>query len=77
VADTGTGINPEIAQQLFQPFVTSKVNGMGVDLSICRTIIETHGGRISAGPNDGGGTVFEFIIPFAEAEAGHARQDQQ
>jgi two-component system, LuxR family, sensor kinase FixL len=77
VADTGTGIIPEIAQQLFQPFVTSKANGMGVGLSICRTIIEAHGGRISAGPNDGGGTVFQFTIPFAEAETGHERQDQQ
>src|SRR5215475_9602785 len=65
VADTGSGIAPEIAQQLFQPFVTSKANGMGVGLSICRTIIEAHGGRITAGPNEGGGTVFEFTIPFA------------
>lgn len=68
VADTGTGINPEIAQQLFQPFVTSKRNGMGVGLSICRTIIESHGGRISARPKEGGGTVFEFTLPFAEPE---------
>jgi two-component system sensor kinase FixL len=73
VADTGTGIDPEIAQHLFQPFVTSKANGMGVGLSICRTIIEAHGGRISAGPNDGGGTIFEFTLPFAEPEAGHER----
>ena len=70
VADTGAGINPEIAQHLFQPFVTSKANGMGVGLSICRTIIEAHGGRITARPNDGGGTVFEFTLPFAEPEAG-------
>jgi two-component system, LuxR family, sensor kinase FixL len=73
VADTGTGINPEIALHLFQPFVTSKANGMGVGLSICRTIIEAHGGRISAGPNDGGGTIFEFTLPFAELETGHER----
>jgi two-component system sensor kinase FixL len=70
VADTGAGINPEISQHLFQPFVTSKANGMGVGLSICRTIIEAHGGRITARPNDGGGTVFEFTLPFAEPEAG-------
>src|SRR6478609_8855449 len=68
VADTGTGMNPEIAKHLFQPFVTSKPNGMGVGLSICRTIIEAHGGRISARANDGGGTVFEFTLPFAEPE---------
>jgi len=67
VADTGTGIDPEIAQQLFQPFVTSKPNGMGVGLSICRTIIESHGGRISARPKEEGGTAFEFTLPFAEA----------
>jgi two-component system, LuxR family, sensor kinase FixL len=68
IADTGAGISPEIAQHLFQPFITSKANGMGVGLSICRTIIEAHGGRISARPNEGGGTVFEFTLPFAEPE---------
>jgi two-component system sensor kinase FixL len=73
VVDTGTGINPEIAQHLFRPFVTSKVDGMGVGLSICRTIIEAHGGRISAAPNNGGGTIFEFTLPFAELEVGHER----
>lgn len=69
VADTGTGISPEIAEHLFQPFITSKANGMGVGLSICRTIIEAHGGRIAARPKEGGGTVFEFTLPFAEPEA--------
>ncbi len=69
VADTGAGIGPEIAPHLFQPFITSKANGMGVGLSICRTIIEANGGRISARPNEGGGTVFEFTLPFAEPEA--------
>ncbi|HUO00039.1 MAG TPA: PAS domain S-box protein [Bradyrhizobium sp.] len=73
VADTGSGIAPDIAQQLFQPFVTSKANGMGVGLSICRTIIEGHGGSISAKPNDGGGTIFEFTLPFAERETGDGR----
>jgi two-component system, LuxR family, sensor kinase FixL len=70
VADTGTGISPEIARHLFQPFVTSKADGMGIGLSISRTIIEAHGGRISAKPNDDGGTIFEFTLPFAEREAG-------
>ena len=73
VTDTGTGIAPEIAKHLFQPFVTSKANGMGVGLSICRTIIEAHGGRISASPHEGGGTAFEFTLPFAESEADHER----
>jgi two-component system sensor kinase FixL len=71
VTDTGTGISPEIAQHLFEPFVTSKPNGMGVGLSICRTIIEAHGGRISADSNKGGGTIFEFTIPLADAEESH------
>jgi two-component system, LuxR family, sensor kinase FixL len=71
VTDTGTGIAAEITKHLFQPFVTSKSNGMGVGLSICRTIIEAHGGRISARPNEGGGTAFEFTLPFAESEASH------
>src|SRR5664279_3642352 len=55
VADTGPGIAEEITQQLFQPFVTTKRQGMGVGLSISRTIIDAHGGRIWAEPNVGGG----------------------
>jgi two-component system sensor kinase FixL len=73
VMDSGTGIAPEIAEHLFRPFVTSKPNGLGVGLSICRTIIEAHGGRIIVRANDGGGTVFEFTLPFTETEAGHER----
>jgi two-component system sensor kinase FixL len=62
VVDTGPGIAPEISSQLFQPFVTTKRHGMGVGLSICRTIIEAHGGRIWVEPNPGGGTVFRFTV---------------
>ena len=68
VADTGTGIAPEIAPQLFQPFITSKRNGMGVGLSISRTIIEAHGGRLWAEPNPGGGTIFRLTLRTAELE---------
>lgn len=63
VADTGPGIAPEVADRLFQPFVTSKAAGMGVGLSISRTIVEAHGGRIWAEPAPGGGTVFNFTLP--------------
>jgi two-component system sensor kinase FixL len=62
VADTGPGIAPEIAAQLFQPFVTTKPNGMGVGLSISRTIIEAHGGRLWAEPNPKGGTIFGLTL---------------
>jgi two-component system sensor kinase FixL len=63
VADTGPGIPPEIAAHLFQPFFTTKPHGMGVGLSICRTIIDSHGGQISVSPNpDGGGARFSFTL---------------
>jgi two-component system sensor kinase FixL len=62
VADTGPGIAPEVMARLFQPFVTTKAQGMGVGLSISRTIIEAHGGRLSAEPNPGGGTLFRLTL---------------
>ena len=62
VADTGCGIPPEIASQLFKPFVTTKRQGMGIGLSISRTIIESHGGQITVEPNPGGGTIFCFTL---------------
>ncbi|MFZ0423325.1 MAG: PAS domain S-box protein [Xanthobacteraceae bacterium] len=73
VADTGGGIAPEISAQLFQPFVTTKRHGMGVGLSISRTIIEAHGGSITQQPNPGGGTVFSLTLPaVTKDEAGDA-----
>lgn len=68
VADTGSGIAPEIGAQLFQPFVTTKRQGMGVGLSISRTIIEAHGGSIAPRPNPGGGTIFCFTLPAVSKE---------
>jgi two-component system sensor kinase FixL len=62
VRDTGCGLAPEIADQLFQPFATTKPHGMGIGLSISRTIIEGHEGRIWAEPNAGGGTAFRFTL---------------
>jgi two-component system sensor kinase FixL len=68
IADTGSGIDPEIAQHLFQPFVTNKRQGMGVGLSISRTIIDSHGGRIWAESNSAGGTTFRFTLPAVVEE---------
>ena len=62
VADSGSGIAPEVAEQLFQPFITTKRHGMGVGLSISRTIVEAHGGRIWVEPNPTGGTIFHFTL---------------
>lgn len=67
VEDTGSGISPEVAAQLFRPFVTSKQTGMGVGLSICRTIVEGQGGRIWFEPRPDGGTALHFTLPSAGA----------
>jgi len=62
ISDTGTGISDAVAGQLFEPFVTTKHEGMGVGLSISRTIVEAHGGRIWVEPTPGGGTTFFFTV---------------
>jgi two-component system, LuxR family, sensor kinase FixL len=63
VTDTGGGVPPEIAARLFQPFVTTKPEGMGIGLSVCRTIVEAHGGRLWLEPNPAGGSGFHFSLP--------------
>ena len=69
VSDTGPGLAPEVASRLFQPFTTTKGKGMGIGLTICQSIIEAHGGRIWATPNDGGGVSFHLVLPTVKAEA--------
>ncbi|MCW5745378.1 MAG: PAS domain S-box protein [Alphaproteobacteria bacterium] len=64
VSDTGPGIAADVAAKLFQPFVSTKTGGMGIGLSICRSIIQSHGGDIRALPNPAGvGTTFTFTLP--------------
>ncbi len=69
VVDSGPGIAPEIADRLFQPFVTTKKAGMGLGLSICREIVEAHRGRLSAAPAPSGGTVFRLTLPMPPEES--------
>ena len=71
VADNGGGIDPEIRDRLFQPFVTTKRRGMGIGLSLCRTIINSHGGEITTEPNPDRGTVFRFTLRGASPEELH------
>ncbi len=68
ISDTGTGISPDIAAQLFQPFITTKPHGLGVGLSISRTIVESHGGLITVEPNPQGGTIFRFTVRAVSQE---------
>jgi signal transduction histidine kinase len=67
VRDTGTGLDPRIGDHVFDAFYTTKPGGMGMGLSICRSIVQNHGGRLWAEANDGPGTTFRFTVPRAPA----------
>jgi len=70
VADVGPGIAPEVQSKLFTPFFTTKSEGMGLGLSLCRTVVEQHGGQLVFESNPPQGTIFRFTLPLAEpAEA--------
>lgn len=68
VADSGPGIDPAVQEQLFKPFTSTKGRGMGMGLSICRSIVEAHGGSLLAEPGETGGTVFRFTLMRALQE---------
>ncbi len=70
IVDTGRGLPDEVKQHLFEPFATTKSEGLGVGLSISRSIIEAHYGKIWAEANPGGGTRFSFTLPLADKEIG-------
>ena len=77
VCDNGKGIDPSVADRLFEPFVTTKSDGMGLGLLITRSIVENHGGRIWSTPNPDHGSTFTFTLPVAERKrAGTSRSAQ-
>jgi signal transduction histidine kinase len=66
VADYGTGIDQESINRIFDTFYTTKAHGMGMGLSICRSIVEAHGGTLSASPSHPYGSIFEIQLPAAK-----------
>jgi signal transduction histidine kinase len=69
VRDSGSGIDPANRERVFQSFYTTKAAGTGMGLSVCRSIIEAHGGRLWADANEPRGAVFRFALPRANLEA--------
>jgi len=75
VEDTGPGIDPADADRIFEPFFTTKPSGMGMGLSICRTIVEAHGGHLWASPRSPYGTIFRLTVPATAESSPESRQD--
>jgi signal transduction histidine kinase len=69
VHDSGPGIDPGNLQRVFEPFYTTKTGGIGMGLSICRSIISGHGGRLWVSPNEPRGAVFQFTLPAAREDS--------
>ena len=67
VRDAGPGIDPEHAAQVFEPFYTTKSDGLGIGLSISRSIVEAHGGKLWVSPTSRTGAIFRFSLPVREA----------
>jgi signal transduction histidine kinase len=72
VRDSGPGLDPRSVERLFEAFYTTKPDGMGMGLAICRSIIEAHGGRLWATANEPRGAVFQFTIPIERNETNSA-----
>ena len=72
VEDSGTGLDPSTLERIFAPFYTTKPTGMGMGLSICRSILQSHGGRLWVTAKDSPGTVFHFTLPTYHEEESHA-----
>jgi two-component system, LuxR family, sensor kinase FixL len=69
VMDSGPSVDPKVVKKMFQPFFTTKSSGMGMGLSICQTIVEAHGGQLTAAPNNPYGMEFQIILPLYNHEA--------
>jgi two-component system sensor kinase FixL len=67
VADSGTGIDPESMDRIFHAFFTTKSQGTGMGLSICQSIVEAHGGQLSASLSHPHGSIFEIVLPDSQA----------
>jgi signal transduction histidine kinase len=75
IADAGGGIDPANSERVFDAFFTTKPEGLGIGLSICRSIVEAHGGRLWASPNEPRGSIFSFTLPAAHQNGSNGPLD--